>query len=127
MKRLFETSDLPRHWNTIAARLSAIPGLGQLYKGHFAETLFLVLSAVGILTWLGTLFCLCYAAGAILQALGFSVDWLAFLFNPITFCVGFIPALLFWVWVILDAFDEPDLRHHVPVNADRQGNNFKRV
>ena len=139
MKRPFATSELPRHWNTVAARLSAIPGLGQLYKGHFAEALLLMLFGLGVLIWLGALLCLCYAAGALLQALGFSVDWLAFLLNPVTFYAGFIPALLFWVWVTLDAFDEPDLRHHLPAKADQaarlneiqrtngHGDNFNRV
>ena len=57
MKRQFSTSELPRHWNRVALRLSAIPGLGQLYKGHLAEALFLMLSTLGVLMWLGTLLC----------------------------------------------------------------------
>jgi len=71
------------------------------------------------LIWLGTQLCLCYAVGAILQACGVSIDWLAFLFNPITFYAGFLPALLFWVWVAFDAFDEPDLRHRLPSNVEQ--------
>ena len=119
MKRRFSTSELPRHWNRVAVRLSVIPGLGQLYKGHLVEALFLMTSALGVLMWIGTLLCLCYAVGAILEACGISVDWLAFLFNPITFYVGFVPALLFWVWVAFDAFDEPDLRHRLPSNVEQ--------
>jgi hypothetical protein len=119
MKHQLSTSELPRHWNWVAVRLSAIPGLGQLYKGHLAEALILMASALCVLMWFGTLLCLCYAVGAILEACGASVDWLVFLFNPITFCVGLIPALLFWVWVAIDAFDETDLRHRVPSNVGK--------
>jgi hypothetical protein len=118
MKRQYSKSELPRHWNRVAARLSAIPGLGQFYKGHLAEALFLMFLNLGVLLWLGTILCLFYATGAILEAWGVSIDWLVFLFNPITFYVGLMPALLYWVWVAIDAFDEPDLRHGIPADAD---------
>lgn len=111
MKRQLSAEELERHRNIVAAELSAVPSLGQFYKGHYWEATGVILGGIALALWLGTLLCLAYAVGAITDAFGVSIHWLALLLNPITICFGLLPALLFWAWAAVEAFVEPDLRH----------------
>ena len=113
MKRNF-TSEETRalHHDRVAAGLSILPGLGQLYKGHyFAGCGFGVLGVV-FAAWVMLLLRLSYAFGALVAAFGVEVNWIAVLLNPITIYMGLLPALLLWTAAAADAYSETDLRQH---------------
>jgi hypothetical protein len=112
MKNSASAKNPAGHRNLVAAELSLIPGAGQFYKGHYAEGSGVMLLGIAVAIWTTTLFSLTYAAGALFALFGGPVDWFELLLNPLTLYVGLIPALLFWAWVVTDAYVERDLRHH---------------
>lgn len=74
--------------NEIAALLSIVPGLGHIYKGHYAVGLLWMFLGIPFAIWIGILLSLATAG------LG--------LFFPI----------LCWVGLAWDAYNERDRRHH---------------
>lgn len=80
-----------RKRNIVAAALSVVPGLGHIYKGH-------------------------YAAGALTMVLGPPLAiWVGILLSLATLGLGLIVPVGFWVWVAFAAFYEGDRRHPLPV------------
>jgi TM2 domain-containing membrane protein YozV len=79
---------LVRDRNVIAAALSIIPGAGQMYKGHFADGLILLLFGMPVALWAGILLSLATAG------------------------VGMVLPIAVWVWIAYEAFYEEDLRKH---------------
>jgi TM2 domain-containing membrane protein YozV len=74
--------------NVIAALLSIVPGLGQIYKGH-------------------------YEAGFLWMFLGMPIAvWIGILFGLATAGVGLLFPILCWVALVVDAYNEKDRRHH---------------
>ena len=65
--------------NNIAAWLSIIPGLGQIYKGHFSAGFFWMLIGVPLALWVGLLLTLATAGLSMLIPL---VCWAAVAFDP---------------------------------------------
>ena len=93
MKRIFTkpTTDAVNAENKIAMALSIIaPGLGQIYKGHFAEGFIWLFVGMPAALWIGILLSLATAG------------------------VGLIIPLVCWVMLVIDAYWEVDLRptHH---------------
>ena len=74
--------------NNIAAWLSILPGLGQLYKGHFASGFCWMFIGMPLAIWVGILLTL--------ATLGFSL---------------LIP-IICWAVVAFDAYYERDIRRH---------------
>jgi hypothetical protein len=98
------------HRDRVAAVLSAIPGLGHLYKGHYLEgMLMLLLDALLLL--------LAHAALAVLQVLanllgmiGFQQPaWGAVLVNPALLALAVLLPLAYLLASMVDAFGESDL------------------
>lgn len=82
--------DEARARNAIAAALSIVPGLGHVYKGH-------------------------YAAGFIWMFVGMPVAaWIGILFGLATAGFGLLFPVICWGALALDAYYEKDLRggHH---------------
>ena len=78
---------LIREHNRIAAVLSIVPGLGHIYKGH-------------------------YAAGTVVLLLGTPLAiWVGILLSLATLGVGLLFPLLCWGWVVFNAFNVKDRRH----------------
>ena len=74
--------------NAIAALLSVVPGLGQVYKGHFA-------------------------AGFVWMFLGMPIAvWVGILLGLATAGVGLLFPILCWAALAFDAYYERDLRKH---------------
>jgi len=74
--------------NNIAAWLSVIPGLGQIYKGHFSAGFFWMLIGMPLAVWVGILLTLATAGLSML-----------------------IP-IICWAAVGFDAYNERDIRRH---------------
>jgi len=74
--------------NTIAAWLSILPGLGQVYKGHFAAGFFWMFIGMPLAIWVGILLTLATAGLSLL-----------------------IPILV-WAAIAFDAYNERDVRRH---------------
>jgi len=97
------------HRDLVAAALSGVaPGLGQWFKGHFLVSAGILAIDLVLFMWVVTLFCLSYAAGSLLAALGLMQRADEFLLNAITILLGLVPALVFWILVALDAYEEAD-------------------
>jgi len=79
---------LLRDRDAIAAALSIIPGLGHLYKGHFAAGLTVMLLAMPLTIWAGVLLSLA------------------------TLGLGLLLPVVFWGFVGFDAYFEDDHRKH---------------
>jgi TM2 domain-containing membrane protein YozV len=74
--------------NKIAALLSIVPGLGQIYKGH-------------------------YAAGFIWMFVGMPVAiWIGILLGLATAGLGLLFPIACWAALVFDAYNERDLRKH---------------
>jgi len=70
--------------------LSLVPGLGHIYKGH-------------------------YAAGFSIMLLGPPLAiWVGLLMSIATLGLGLLFPLACWAWVAFDAFNEVDYRHPWP-------------
>lgn len=75
--------------NIIAAALSTVlPGLGQIYKGHFASGFLWMLVGMPLALWIGILLSLATAG------------------------IGLFLPLVCWVALAVDAYYEVDLRRH---------------
>lgn len=75
--------------NVIAAVLSTIiPGLGQVYKGHFASGFLWMLAGMPLALWIGILLSLATAG------------------------IGLLLPLICWAALAVDAYYEVDLRRH---------------
>jgi TM2 domain-containing membrane protein YozV len=74
--------------NKIAALLSIVPGLGQMYKGHFAAGFFWLIIGMPLAVWVGILLTLATAGLSML-----------------------LPVLC-WVGIAVDAYCEKDIRRH---------------
>jgi hypothetical protein len=79
---------LSREHNIYAAMLSALPGLGHIYKGHYPAGIAIMLLGPPLAIWVGVLLSLA------------------------TLGLGMLLPLFCWAWVAFDAFNEVDLRHH---------------
>jgi hypothetical protein len=79
---------LSREHNIYAAMLSVIPGLGHIYKGHYAAGFAIMLLGPPLAIWAGVLLSLA------------------------TLGLGMLLPLFCWAWVAFDAYYEVDLRHH---------------
>ncbi|MEO7934026.1 MAG: hypothetical protein ABIT76_12795 [Chthoniobacterales bacterium] len=87
MSLLPEEKLLVRDRNVIAVVLSAVPGAGQLYKGHYAA---------GIVLMLAMPFAI--VAGVLL--------------SPATMGMGLLLPVALWAFAGVDAYLESDLRKH---------------
>ena len=74
--------------NRIAAALSIVPGLGHVYKGHFAQGFVWMLLGMPVAVWAGILLSLATAGAGL-----------------------FLPVLC-WVALGIDAYYEKDRRNH---------------
>ena len=83
--------EIARERNVVSAALSIVPGLGHIYKGH-------------------------YAAGLLLMGLGAPLTlWMGMLLALATAGVGLILPLIGWGIVAIDAFYEDDRRKVHPL------------
>jgi hypothetical protein len=84
--------DTLRAENNIAAWLSILPGLGQIYKGHFSAGFFWMLIGMPLAMWVGILLGLATAG------------------------LGLLIPILVWAALALDAYFERDVRrrHWLP-------------
>ena len=79
----------PNASNIIAAVLSSfVPGLGQIYKGHFAAGLLWLLVGMPLAIWIGILLSLATAG------------------------IGLVVPLVCWIGLAVDAYYEVDRRRH---------------
>lgn len=78
---------LARDRNVVAAAISAVPGAGQIYKGHYVAGLILLL-----------LMPFAIIAGVLL--------------SPATAGLGLLLPILLWAFAGVDAYYEDDLRKH---------------
>jgi len=101
----------------IAAILSVVPGLGHIYKGRYLQGFCIFIGDAVIAMGIVTAISLAYAAACILQGIQVSTEQaLTVLFSsPMIIGLFGLPLLLYWIWTTLDAFYEPDLRHHQEV------------
>jgi hypothetical protein len=88
--------------NEIAALLSIVPGLGHIYKGH-------------------------YAVGFIWMFFGMPLAfWVGILLGPATAGVGLLFPIACWVGLVVDAYNEKDRRRHrhhlLPPNLQASSN-----
>ncbi len=74
--------------NKIAALLSIVPGLGQIYKGHYASGFIWMFVGMPVAIWVGIL-------------LGFATAGL-----------GLLVPIACWAGLVFDAYYERDLRKH---------------
>lgn len=74
--------------NKIAALLSIVPGLGQIYKGHYATGFIWMFAGMPVAIWIGIL-------------LGLATGGLGLLFP-----------IVCWAGLTADAYYERDLRRH---------------
>jgi len=74
--------------NRIAALLSIVPGLGQIYKGHLASGFIWMFVGMPLAIWIGILLGLATAG------------------------IGLLVPIVCWVGLIFDAYNERDLRRH---------------
>lgn len=100
----------------LAAKLSLIPGLGQLYKGHVLEGVSIFLLGGLILAWAGMIALLGYAFHHLLTLLGLNDEILRWTLLLIGVTQVVLPLLLFFLVEILEAFLETD-RRHVKANS----------
>ena len=85
---LTPVSNEARHANNeIAALLSIIPGLGHIYKGHYAGLLWMFLG------------------------MPFAI-WVGIILSLATAGLGLLFPILCWVGLVWDAYNEKDRRHH---------------
>ena len=82
--------------NNIAAWLSIVPGLGQVYKGHFAAGFFWMLIGMPLALWVGILLTLATAG------------------------ISLLVPLACWGALAYDAYYERDIRRHhwLPQSCD---------
>lgn len=84
--------------NKIAALLSIIPGLGQVYKGHYAAGFIWMFAGMPLAIWIGILLGLATAG------------------------IGLVFPIACWAGLAFDAYYERDLRrHHWFVMASHAG------
>jgi len=79
---------LKKDRNVIAATLSIVPGLGHIYKGHYAAGLLTLVIGVPIVLWVGVLLSLATAG------------------------VGLLVPLVCWATVAANAYCAKDNRQH---------------
>lgn len=87
------TTILKKDRDIIAAVLSAIPGLGHIYKGHYAAGIFTMVLGIPVVLWVGILLSLATAGIGLLVPVG---------------C---------WASVILSAYFAKDLRKRHPMKV----------
>ena len=90
MKTLSTTSvtkEVRHASDEIAALLSIIPGLGHIYKGHYAGLLWMFLG------------------------MPFAI-WVGIILSLATAGLGLLFPILCWVGLVWDAYNEKDRRHH---------------
>jgi hypothetical protein len=80
--------DEVRAKNGIAAALSVVPGLGHIYKGHFATGLIWLFFGMPLAIWIGILLGLATAG------------------------IGLLFPIVCWAALAFDAYYEKDLRSH---------------
>ena len=83
-----EEIELVRERNVLAAISSVIPGLGHIYKGHFAAGLLVMFLGVPLAVWTGVLLSLATAG------------------------IGFFFPIICWGAVAVDAYYESDRSRH---------------
>ena len=83
--------EIARERNVISAVLSLVPGLGHIYKGHYAAGLLLMCLGAPLVLWMGILLALATAG------------------------LGLLLPLIGWAIVAVDAFYEDDLRKVHPI------------
>lgn len=83
-----DKTTLKKDRDVIAAVLSVVPGLGHIYKGH-------------------------YAAGFLIMLLGTPIGlWVGILLSLATAGIGLLVPITLWAMVVADAYCEKDLRKH---------------
>jgi uncharacterized membrane protein len=84
---------LRRDRDVFAAVMSIIPGLGHVYKGHYAAGFLTMFLGVPLCLWIGVLLSLATAG------------------------IGLLLPLLLWAMVVIDAYYKKDFRKHHPLGV----------